>query len=271
MATFDAAVRQAVLAEQQDLVDHPEHCSADPEALAGIGRALGHQVRVRQVADPTVFALYTVSQTREEAPDTVVRMGRAGRERLGTAEAFAAVIDSVAARQGITDAEAERRGEFVERLRDNGTHRGLIAIAPHGGDIERHTDTQAERVAERLAKYGVTAWLCKGFGRSCARNESPRGRDGGGASRLLHITSTDIHEASFPALASIIGRRFRYAVAFHGFRDQEILVGGGASFRLKAEIACSIERALSGRVSRCESLDPTTCSAVTVRAISSTA
>jgi len=235
VATFDAAVRQAVVAEQQDLLDHSEHCSADPEALAGIGRALGHQVRVRPAADPSLFALYTVSQTRGEAPDTVMRMGRGGRERLGTAEAFAAVVESVVPRQGLTDADAERLGEFVERLSDNGTHHGLIAIAPHGGDIERHTDTQAERVAERLAEYGVSSWRCKGFG-----------PDGGGASRLFHITSTDIHEASFPALASVIGRGFRYAVAFHGFRDEEILVGGGAPFRLKAEIACSIEEALSG-------------------------
>jgi hypothetical protein len=27
---------------------------------------------------------------------------------------------------------------------------GLIAIAPHGGDIERHTDQQAERARSRL-------------------------------------------------------------------------------------------------------------------------
>jgi phage replication-related protein YjqB (UPF0714/DUF867 family) len=235
VATFDAAVRQAVSAEQQDLVDHSEHCSADAEVLAGIGRALGHQVRVRPVADPSVFALYTVSQIRDEAPATIVRMGRGGRERLGRTEPFAAVVDSVVPRQGLTDADAERLGEFAERLSDNGTHHGLIAIAPHGGDIERHTDSQAERMAERLAEYGVSAWRCKGFG-----------ADGGGASRRLHITSTDIHEASFPALESVIRRGFRYAVAFHGFRDEEILVGGGASFRLKAEIACSIENALSG-------------------------
>ena len=235
MATFDAAVRQAVGAEQQDLIDHPEHCSADPAALAGIGRAPGHQVRVRPAADPSVFGLYTVSQIRDEAADNVVRMGRGGRERLGTADPFAAVVDSVVPRQGISDGDAERLGEFVERISDNGTNRDLIAIAPHGGDIERHTDTQAERVAERLAEYGVSVWQCKGFGTDEDR-----------AFRLQHITSIDIHEGSFPALASVIGRGFRYAVAFHGFRDDGVLVGGGTSFRLKAKIACAIEDALAG-------------------------
>jgi phage replication-related protein YjqB (UPF0714/DUF867 family) len=235
VATFDAAVRQAVKTEQQDLIDHREHCSADSGALAGIGRAPGHQVRVRPAADPPVFALYTVSQTRDETPDTVVRMGGAGRERLGMTGEFAAVVDSVVPRPGLDDDEAKRRHEFVERLSDDGTHRGLIAIAPHGGDIEPHTDAQAARVAERLAEYGASTWLCKGFGPA-----------GGGALRLFHITSTDIHEGSFPALASVIGRGFRYAVAFHGFRDDGILVGGGAPFRLRSEIACSIVKALAG-------------------------
>ncbi len=122
-------------------------------------------------------------------------MGRDGRERLGVTEPFAAVVDSVVPRRRLSDADAARLGEFVERLTDDGTHQGLIAIAPHGGDIEAHTDTQAERVAARLAAHGVSAWRCKGFGGI-----------GGGAWRRLHITSTDLPEASFPALASIIDR-----------------------------------------------------------------
>jgi phage replication-related protein YjqB (UPF0714/DUF867 family) len=235
VATFQAAVRRALSPEQQDLIDHAEHCSADPEALAAIGRASGHQVRVRLAADPNTFALYTVSETRDETPDSLVRMGPDGRARLGDGNEFAAVVDSVVPRAGLDDADAERLHEFVERLNDDGTHRGLIVLAPHGGDIEPHTDTQADRVADLLADYDVTSWRCKGFG--------PRD---GGAARVFHITSTDIHEASFPALASVIGRRFRYAVAFHGFRDEEILVGGGAPFRLRAEIAAEIERAVSG-------------------------
>jgi phage replication-related protein YjqB (UPF0714/DUF867 family) len=235
VASFDAAVRHAVEAEQQDLLDHPEHCSADAEPLAAIGRALGHQVRIRLAADESTVALYTVTESREEPSPGFVRMGRAGRERLGAAGAFAAVVDSVVPRQNLSDGDAERLGEFVERLRDNGVHRGLIAIAPHGGDIEPHTDVQAERTADRLANSRASTWRCLGFG-----------RDGAGAGRRFHITSTDIHPASFPALGSVMGRGFRYAVAFHGFRDEGVLVGGGAAFWLKAEIASAVEDALSG-------------------------
>ncbi|HEX5913058.1 MAG TPA: poly-gamma-glutamate hydrolase family protein, partial [Rubrobacter sp.] len=134
----------------------------------------------------------------------------------------------------LTEAEAEVRSEFVERLADNGTHKGLIAIAPHGGQIEPYTDQQAERVAQQLSAKGVSSWRCKGW------------KQGGGAHERWHITSTDIHPASFPKLSRVITRGFRYAVAFHGYGGTGVLIGGGAPDSLKGEIELAIERALSG-------------------------
>ena len=65
-----------------------------------------------------------------------------------------------------------------------------------------------------------------------------------------HITSTDIHEASFPHLNSVISRGFTHAVAFHGFNDPEvradILIGGAASASLKQEIKTAIKGAIAG-------------------------
>ncbi|MBK6873579.1 MAG: poly-gamma-glutamate hydrolase family protein [Kineosporiaceae bacterium] len=239
MATFEAQVRRAIIADQPDLLDHAEHCSADAESLAAIGRGLGHQLRVHPVGRPSHVALYTVSQLRDETPATVVRMGSGGRHRLVSPPpedtTIDVVVDSVVPRRGLDDADAARLGEFVERLDDDGCHRGLIAIAPHGGDIEPHTDTQAERLAEALAHFGVSAWRCKGFGLLDR-----------GAGERFHITSTDLHEASFPGLQAVIDRGFRYAVAFHGFRGAGVLVGGGAPFRLKAEVASALEQALAG-------------------------
>jgi len=159
-------------------------------------------------------------------------MGRGGRERLGTSDEFDATLDSQSPRPTLTDSEAEAQGEFVERLDDNGWHTDLIAIAPHGGDIEPFTDQQAERVASRLAGKGVSSWRCKGW--------HPKG-----AAKHWHITSTDIHEASFPLLNSVISRGFRYAVAFHGFDDpnipHDILVGGLAPDALKENVKEAIE------------------------------
>ncbi|HKE86175.1 MAG TPA: poly-gamma-glutamate hydrolase family protein [Vicinamibacterales bacterium] len=235
MATYEASIKKA-LASQQDLVDHKEHCSADPRRLVTVGRALGHQVRIKR--SDTQYALYTVSELRQESKDNIVRMGATGRQRLNTSAEFAATIDSQVPHPTFSDAEAETNSEFVERLQDDGAHTGLIAIAPHGGNIERDTDEQAERVARILADEGVSSWRCKGFA------------TGGGAHDRWHITATDIHEASFPLLDLVMSRGFTYAVAFHGFDEPEnpidVLIGGAAPAALKAEIKQAIDGAITG-------------------------
>jgi phage replication-related protein YjqB (UPF0714/DUF867 family) len=235
MATYNASVKKALTACQQDLIDHKEHCSADPVKLATIGRECGHQVRIKR--NDSEYGLYTISQVRQENPANIVRMGSTGRKRLGTSDEFLGSLDSQVPHPTFNDADAETNNEFVERLEDNGTHTGLVVIAPHGGDIEPHTDHQAERAASRLAAKGISLWQCKGF-----KGESAFAR--------WHITSTDIHEASFPLLNLVIFRGFTYAVAFHGFDDPEIpfdiLIGGAAPVYLKQDIETAIKGATTG-------------------------
>jgi phage replication-related protein YjqB (UPF0714/DUF867 family) len=236
MATYDANVRMA-FSSQGTLINMEEHCSADPEQLAAIGRAQGHQVRVKRNDDE--YALYTVSETRQETPETIVRMARTARARLTpdaseTPDEFAAIVDSQVPHPTFTDYEAETNSEFVERLTDDGTHTGLVVIAPHGGAIEQWTDLQAERVASQLAAQGVSCWRCKGW------------RQGGGALERWHITSPEICEASFPLLDTIIDRGFTHAAAFHGFKQDRILIGGGAGDALKQELQTAIQSALEG-------------------------
>ena len=234
MATYDASVKKALKPSQQDLIDDKEHCSADPDKLATVGRERGQQVRIKR--NDSEYGLYTVSQIRQESPNNIVRMGSTGRKRLGTSDEFVGSLDSQVPHHTFDDADAETNNEFVERLEDNGTHTGLIVIAPHGGDIEPHTDQQAERVASRLAAKVVSSWRCKGF-------------KGDGSFDRWHITSTDIHEASFPRLDSVISRGFTYAVAFHGFNDPEIpfdiLIGGAAPYSLKQDIETAIKGAIT--------------------------
>jgi hypothetical protein len=186
MAIYDASVKKA-LSSQGDLKRHKEHCSADPKKLATVGRVLGHQVRIKR--NDTEYGLYTVGQARRESPDNIARMGETGRKRLGTSGEFVATLDSQVAHPTYNDDDAKTKNEFVERLKDNGTHTGLVVIAPHGGDIEPHTDQQAEHVASRLMAKEVSSWLCKGWWSGQ-----------GDAVDHWHITSTDIHEASFPRL-----------------------------------------------------------------------
>jgi phage replication-related protein YjqB (UPF0714/DUF867 family) len=233
MASHDASIRRA-LSSQDDIKKRPEHCCAAPQVLATLGSAVGQQVRVTRNADE--YVLYTVSEVRSGDPDDVVRVGLGGRQRLGTSDEFDAVVDTQVPHPTMSEALAEIAGEFIERLDDNGRQRKLIVIAPHGGDIERHTDQQAERVASRLAVRTVSSWRCKGWKR------------GGGAFDRWHITSTDIDEASFPCLASVINRGFTYAVAFHGFEESRILIGGTAPSALKEEIRAAIQGATAGSV-----------------------
>lgn len=223
---------------QATLMGYPEHCSADPEKLAAIGRGLGHQVRI---VHPTtgLKALYTVSELRQESPDRRIRMCLDARKRLSDAGGTfnSGQCNSECLRSDLTDAEAESQSEFVERLSETSdSHTGLVACAPHGGMIENYTDEQVERVLSQMqaASKPCSAWRCKGW------------RSGGGASAAWHITSTEVHPASFPSLNQIKDRGFAYAVSFHGYGEDTIAVGGAATLALKSEVAAAIEAVVSG-------------------------
>jgi phage replication-related protein YjqB (UPF0714/DUF867 family) len=227
MGTFETPVRTA-LPDQTDLDDHEEHCSADASRLAAIGRDRGQQVRITRAGGAK--AIYTVSELRDEQ---VVRMGTAALERIGIGNEFGATVSSQVVAEGLNDEEAQEQGEFVERLSDGGVRSALLVLAPHGGDIEPHTDEQASRIAVGLD--GVSVWLCKGF------STEP------GTAARFHVTSGDIREESFPALGIVASRRFRYAVSFHGFVQPvpTILVGGAGPGWLKYRVAAAVRRAVA--------------------------
>jgi len=152
-------------------------------------------------------------------------------------EEFEGALDTKVVDQELCDEDARDAGELVERLDDDGSQTYLVAIAPHGGDIEKHTDEQAERVAERLGPHLASAWRAKGW------------RPDGGAFERWHITSTDLNPAGFPLLASVMSRRFAHAVAFHGFNDEPgVLIGGTAPSELKERLKEAIDRVLPAKL-----------------------
>ena len=224
---------ELTLPSQEDLREHSEHCSADPRLLAALGARLGSQLRLRRTGGRD--ALFTVSEVRDEDRPEIVRAGLTGRRRLGADEPSDGVASTPAADPNLSEGQAIARGELIERRCDDGIHRGLVVIAPHGGDIEPHTDEQAELVADRLSAADVTLWRCKGWGDAFDR---------------WHITSTDIDPASFPLLDSLMDRGFRNAVSFHGFRDDEVLIGGSSSPALKRRVRDAIADAVQGIVVR---------------------
>jgi phage replication-related protein YjqB (UPF0714/DUF867 family) len=234
-AAYDARILKLRLPEQDSLKKAAERCSADPVSLTNIGRAVGQQVRIKRGDDPRFVAVYTVNQRNPDDPSRadIVRAGLAGRERLGTSDELDAIVEAT-----VLDAPGEPAGvRFFEVADDAGDQSYFVVIAPHGGMIEQHTDEQATEVISQLRTAGFPAslWMCKGFG-----DETK------GASDRWHITSTDLHPASFPLLGSIMSRRFFYGVAFHGFARKEgeanIYIGGAAPLPLKETVQRSLDR-----------------------------
>ena len=223
--------------EQDDLRRQAEHASALPELLQTLDLDFGQQAMIRR--DAATFALYTLTDALSESSVNTVRMGCDGRDRLDGAkkEQFRGTLDSAAIDPAATEQEARDGQKLLELLDDDGQHRDLLVIAPHGGEIEPRTDDQAEHVRDLLADLGVSCWRCKGW------------KPDGGAVARWHITSTDISTASFPRLATIATRGFRHAVSFHGFTEEgrpDILIGGAAPDPLKRVMQAVIAFAVAG-------------------------
>src|SRR5262245_59488335 len=185
MTTATVSVKKA-FATQDDLKSRREHCAVAARTLASLDRVQGQQVRVHREGE---LALYTVSELLRGTTTSDVRMGLTGRQRLGPDGEFEGVLDTKVVDPDLCDKDARTAGELVERLDDDGSQTHLIVIAPHGGEIEEHTDTQAERVHELLGPALASAWRAKGWG-----------TDDVGALVRWHITSTDLNPVCFPLL-----------------------------------------------------------------------
>ncbi|WP_181197666.1 poly-gamma-glutamate hydrolase family protein [Enhygromyxa salina] len=188
---------------------------------------LGTQIRVRR--NGSEYAVYTVGDVREDDPANLIRMGKIARERLGTSDSFEGRLMPTLALKPMTDDEAETYGEFVERVYDTKEHQGLVILAPHGGGIEFNTDLQARWVADALPDADLSTWCCSGW------------HNNGSDYTRWHVTSTKIHPASFPGLASIAERGFAYAVSFHGQKADGVLIGGGGPIELKETLRDEIK------------------------------
>jgi phage replication-related protein YjqB (UPF0714/DUF867 family) len=235
-------------------LSHREHCAVSSKQIEKIGLTLGQQVRIlRPTADGTKLALYTIKDVHDdgEYSGDIVLVGYEvqndlwERLRLPLGEHyFEGKIDAPATVEGLDDGKAIENCEFIEHLTDDGQNTGLIVIAPHGGNIEQNTDEQAQYVYDQLllpSSYRVSTWICKGFNKE----------EDGGALNRWHITSIDISENSFPKLDTVYRRAFEYAVAFHGFSDEEhpksICIGGiTKDTKLKEKIKMEIESKNAG-------------------------
>lgn len=195
-------------------------CRLPPRIVDAAGVAPGQQVLLERGGVPAAFTVEVV----DGRVGYVAARGRSRMDVAGYDGSFRVSVDSTVVDPIQTAADAADVGGYVEHLADAGAT-SLVAIAPHGGWIEWGTDSQAERVRERL---GATAWRGEGYW------------PGGGAFQRWHVTSTAVHPASYPALGEIADRGFDRAVSFHGWTGDHVAVGGAAPRRLRASVRDAI-------------------------------
>ncbi|WP_137291194.1 poly-gamma-glutamate hydrolase family protein [Natronorubrum halophilum] len=218
--------------------DPSRYCSVPCTLTNTDELTIGQQIRVGSgEAGEFENAVYTVASEHE---DDTLRLTASGLDRIGASESATATIGPQAVHPGYdTRQGGELNDEYVEYVVEGDD---VIVIAPHGGYIEYGTDFQATRVAEAI---DGTGWICSGF------------NEGGGAFTRWHSYSTEIHRRSFPGLDSLLDQRFGWGVAFHGYSNGEILVGGTADTEDKAIMRDAISEQLPERTVRIVERDAT--------------
>lgn len=198
-----------------------EHCRLPTAVLAWAGSAVGQQVRLRRGRECVLATVVDTDDRAVVAPEMAGMLDGAGPVRV--------------AGKAPTPRTSVAAGRFVERAIGG---ESVAAVAPHGGNVEPHTDAQARRFGDR----GAAVWACNGWW------------PGGRAFDRWHVTSADIHPASFPALDDLLGTGsgkrggFEAAVSFHGWRHDGVGVGGGASRAVRQEVTEAVERVLPPEV-----------------------
>ena len=171
-----------------------------------------------------LFALVTIAAVH---PGNVASVALADPDRLLSGASVPPMV------QATTNVFAA--GHLEEKTTQSGS---VAVIAPHGGGIERETDSQVEILAGDTRLH-VDTWVCRGKGAQQFRR--------------LHITSDDLSEQSFPGFRALLDRAHRLAVSFHGFdvatsprndRALDVIVGGQLDLGRRYDMAELIRRKL---------------------------
>jgi phage replication-related protein YjqB (UPF0714/DUF867 family) len=242
MATHSVSV------ELQQNLTSAEHCGVDLNVLQAVGSDENQQVRIKNPQPQKWDALYTVKKRPVGTNDIVgiredqnldPEQGIHGLLRLGMP-----IGTQTGFNGGTLDSQVVG-SDFTEDAQDDGTNTwSIIVIAPHGGMIEPNTAEQAEEVRLHLNGKGVSHWLCRGFKAQYPGAPSDPQPGQGGAYERWHITSTDISAESFPKLKGMLSRGFKCAIAFHGFKYEEIRIGGTAGLTTKQKVQAAIANAI---------------------------
>ncbi|ELZ06690.1 poly-gamma-glutamate hydrolase family protein [Natrialba aegyptia] len=223
------ATLETAAADWESRSSSEQYCSVPCQLVENEQVAIGQQIRIGREATADGFenAVYTVASNHE---GEMLRLTASGLDRIGASDSSTGAVGAQAAHPDYDTRQAgELNDEFVEYGIEGD---GVVVIAPHGGYIEYGTDFQASRVAEAVDGAG---WICSGF------------NDGGGAFTRWHTYSTELHRRSFPALDALLDQQFDWSVAFHGYADDGVLIGGTAERSDKDTVKDAIAERLPDR------------------------
>ncbi|HWO18488.1 MAG TPA: hypothetical protein VNO30_06915 [Kofleriaceae bacterium] len=270
-------VKISVTTEPLTGADRHEHCLVSASLLAALHLSIGMQLRVTGPdGNSAVFTIrdtfvtisipplvsyaikvYSNSTTDSQNGGVYKLCGQAGSN--ASLPFTTCTVANVPVSESTTGShlthfyDEPASGSFTEHV-SRASDQQLIALFPHGGNIDRHTSDQVAPFASRLAEEDRTAttWECRGTW------------SGGGAMIRWHITATDIattsfrglHKAQFVAHGTTSSGEilyyyipFRFAVAFHGVTAHAgvnaIVIGGLASTAHKELVRDHIQQAIA--------------------------
>ncbi|PSQ15474.1 hypothetical protein BRD00_14375 [Halobacteriales archaeon QS_8_69_26] len=102
----------------------------------------------------------------------------------------------------------------------------VVALAPHGGEMEPHTDDQAIVMADSMD--ACSAWTFRAYAAETSAYDE------------FHETSTEITPDGYQLLRKV-GDGFEYGVAFHGYKYSGVYVGGTLDRERRERLAERIE------------------------------
>lgn len=220
----------------EDILKNRKTVLIQERSIQGLGIRKGEQIRLHVkggVHGEIKPAVYTI---REDAPFTPeggkAYMSEENMKRIDAIPKDYLVPTAYGPHESISSLQVARdNNEYIERyLPGKDTYINYAIIAPHGGQVEKHTAEQAIYVRNQI-RTGF--WASYGFGETDAA-----------ATERWFIPSAEMSENSYPGLEKL---RANFRVELHGKHDLDVSgihIGGLASLESKNILRDNIRAAL---------------------------
>ena len=150
------------LNSQEAILNSKEKLSVGERLSDRHGIDVGEQLRIQNLENDRVGA-FTVWEIHDD-PDVPIRMGQRGRTKtFDTTSPFVGTVSTTVPNTGLTYQQAWRRSRAVETSWHEPRQDHLIAIAPHGGDMEACTDQIAVELFQKSPAGRWSVWGLHGF------------------------------------------------------------------------------------------------------------